>query len=133
MAEQLRDLRTTRFGSHGKEVILIPMSLNKEIPAHLRPVLRELVLGTVDATACRRLNISPRTFSRRVAELLGHLGVESRFQAGMQVMFHELRHGARQTAPSDVGSQRGQVGSVAVLSSPAEGRRQDRDTINGIG
>lgn len=133
MAEQLRDPRTTRFGSHGKEVIHIPMSLIDEIPPHLHPVLRELVLGTVDATACRRLNISPRTFSRRVAELLELLGVTSRFQAGMQVMFHELRYGARQTVPSSARSQHGYVDTGAILRSPAERQRRYRDTVNGIG
>jgi hypothetical protein len=132
VAQQLRDPRITRSGSPGKEVILISMSLNDAIPPHLRPVLRELMLGTVDATACRRLNVSPRTFSRRVAELLNHLGVESRFQAGMQVMFHELRHTARQTVPSGAGSQPGHAGAGAVPISPADRQRRDHDTVNGI-
>jgi DNA-binding NarL/FixJ family response regulator len=133
VAEQLGDPRTTRFTSHNKEVMLIPMSLNDQLPPHLRPVLRELVLGTVDATACRRLKISPRTFTRRVAELLDHLGVESRFQAGMQVMFHELRNGARQTMPSSAGSRRGHADAEAVLGGPAERQRRYRDPVNGIG
>ncbi|GFJ87478.1 hypothetical protein Prum_011200 [Phytohabitans rumicis] len=38
------------------------------------PVLRELLAGTLDVTASRRLNMSPRTFNRRVAELLRYLG-----------------------------------------------------------
>ena len=133
MVEQLREPRTTRFGGYGKEVVHVPMSLIDEIPPHLRPVLRELVLGTVDATACRRLNISPRTFSRRVAELLELLGVSSRFQAGMQVMFQELRHGPRQPVPSGAGSQHGHVDTGAILRSPAERQRRYRETVNGIG
>lgn len=133
MPEGLRDPRTARFGRHGKEVIHIPMSLIDEIPPHLRPVLRELVLGTVDASACRRLDISPRTFSRRIAELLELLGVTSRFQAGMQVMFHELRHEARQTVPSSAWSQHGHVDAGAMLWNPAERQRRYRDPVNGIG
>src|SRR3954464_6083413 len=53
------------------------------LPAHLCPVMEQLLLGVPDATASRRLNMSPRTFSRRVAELLDLLGVATRFQAGV--------------------------------------------------
>ena len=107
MVEQPRDPHRTRFASRDKDVIHVSLSLDNEIPAHLRPVLHELVLGEVDATACRRLNVSPRTFSRRVAELLEHLGVESRFQAGMQVVLWELQHPAHRAV--DAGSQPGPV------------------------
>jgi len=41
--------------------------------------------GQTDVTASRRLNMSPRTFSRRVAELLDYLGVETRFQGGVKI------------------------------------------------
>jgi hypothetical protein len=54
-------------------------------PGHLLDVLEELLSGDTDVTISRRLNISPRTFSRRVAELLEYLGVDNRFQAGMEV------------------------------------------------
>jgi DNA-binding NarL/FixJ family response regulator len=49
-------------------------------------VLAELSRGTPDTVACRNLHMSPRTYSRRVAELLDHLGAESRFQGGAQAV-----------------------------------------------
>ncbi|WP_407565519.1 hypothetical protein [Streptomyces sp. 184] len=55
-------------------------------PPHLVPVLAELSRGTPDTVACRNLHMSPRTYSRRVAELLEHLGAESRFQGGAQAV-----------------------------------------------
>jgi hypothetical protein len=54
-------------------------------PVHLLSILEELLSGDTDVTTSRRLNMSPRTFSRRVAELLDYLGVNTRFQAGMEV------------------------------------------------
>jgi DNA-binding NarL/FixJ family response regulator len=55
---------------------------------HLLSILEELLTGDTDVTMSRRLSMSPRTFSRRVAELLEYLGVNTRFQAGMQVALH---------------------------------------------
>ncbi|MFW6722123.1 hypothetical protein ACHZ98_18570 [Streptomyces sp. MAR4 CNY-716] len=55
-------------------------------PPHLVPVLAELSRGTPDTVACRNLHLSPRTYSRRVAELLECLGAESRFQGGAQAV-----------------------------------------------
>ncbi|KQS71362.1 hypothetical protein ASG41_20100 [Modestobacter sp. Leaf380] len=46
-------------------------------------MLEQLLTGATDHTASQRLGLSPRTFSRRVSELLEHLGVLSRFQAGV--------------------------------------------------
>jgi hypothetical protein len=54
-------------------------------PVQMLPILEELLTGDTDVTVSRRLCMSPRTFSRRVAELLDYLGVNTRFQAGMQV------------------------------------------------
>jgi DNA-binding CsgD family transcriptional regulator len=54
-------------------------------PTHLLSILEELLTGDTDVTMSRRLNMSPRTFSRRVAELLEYLGVSTRFQAGMEI------------------------------------------------
>lgn len=56
-----------------------------EVPEHLVPVLMQLARGGTDATACRKLNVSPRTFSRRVAELFDYLNVETRFQCGAEI------------------------------------------------
>ncbi|MEV0001530.1 hypothetical protein AB0H28_04490 [Micromonospora sp. NPDC050980] len=74
------------------------------VPEHLVPVLAQLLTGAPDTAACRRLNMSPRTFSRRVAELLDHIGVESRFQAGVEAVrrgwvSQVLDHPQRTTAP----------------------------------
>jgi hypothetical protein len=54
-------------------------------PAQMLPILEELLSGDTDVTVSRRLNMSPRTYSRRVAELLDYLGVNTRFQAGMEI------------------------------------------------
>lgn len=51
----------------------------------LWPVVHQLMLGTVDAAASRRLNLSPRTYCRRVSAVLEHLGVDTRFQAGVEI------------------------------------------------
>lgn len=56
------------------------------LPTHLVPVLEQLVCGSTDVTASRRLKISPRTFSRRVAELLEYLHVQTRFQCGAEIV-----------------------------------------------
>jgi hypothetical protein len=85
------------------------LAVNASIPADLIPVLYQLLNGVVDATACRRLNISPRTFSRRVAEVLEQLGVATRFQGGAEC-------GRR--ASMAVG-WRSQDRMLAVLESPA--------------
>ncbi|GAA2572620.1 hypothetical protein [Pseudonocardia hydrocarbonoxydans] len=45
-------------------------------------VLRALGGGSTDECAARELNISTRTYRRRVAELMAQLGASSRFQAG---------------------------------------------------
>jgi|SRR6185437_1839629 hypothetical protein len=57
------------------------------VPQQYRGILDQLLMGTTDITASRNLNISPRTFSRRVAELQDYLQVETRFQCGVQVAF----------------------------------------------
>ena len=56
------------------------------VPEHLVPVLEQLVQGGTDLTASRRLKVSPRTFSRRVAELLDYLHVQTRFQCGAEIV-----------------------------------------------
>ncbi|HEY0640328.1 MAG TPA: hypothetical protein VGD67_22080, partial [Pseudonocardiaceae bacterium] len=54
------------------------------LPEHLQPIVQQLHTGATDVTASRQLGLSPRTYSRRVSELLEYLGVESRFQAGAE-------------------------------------------------
>lgn len=56
-------------------------------PAHLLPIIDQLLRGAPDEAASRRLDMSPRTFSRRVAELLDYLDCTSRFQGGAQAVF----------------------------------------------
>ncbi|MEU5877547.1 hypothetical protein [Spirillospora sp. NPDC047279] len=55
-----------------------------ELPAHLAPVLAALNEGLTDQAAAARLNLSSRTYTRRVSELLTLLGTTSRFQAGIR-------------------------------------------------
>lgn len=54
------------------------------LDAESRRVLRALGSGATDAAAARELGMSLRTYRRRVAELLGALGADSRFQAGLR-------------------------------------------------
>lgn len=49
------------------------------------PVLAELMAGSTDRVACRNLRVSPRTYSRRLAELLTLIGVDTRFQCGFHL------------------------------------------------
>lgn len=71
-------------------------------PEHLMPILAQLLTGATDVTASARLGMSPRTFSRRVSELLECLGVLSRFQAGVAAVNNGwvAPRGVRPTAPS---------------------------------
>jgi DNA-binding NarL/FixJ family response regulator len=55
------------------------------LPEDLLPIVKGLSLGKPDVTVSRLLDMSPRTFSRKVAELLAYLEVETRFQAGAEV------------------------------------------------
>jgi hypothetical protein len=55
-----------------------------QLPPHLAAVLPGLASGNADDVAARQAGISPRTYSRRVAELMIILGVRNRFQAGVE-------------------------------------------------
>jgi hypothetical protein len=55
-------------------------------PPHLATLLPALAVGDPDEVACRRLGISARSYSRRVADLLSILGVQNRFQAGAEAV-----------------------------------------------
>ena len=55
-----------------------------EIGRQGREILRALAAGLTDEAASRRLEMSLRTYRRRVAELMRLLESESRFQAGVQ-------------------------------------------------
>jgi hypothetical protein len=57
----------------------------KSFPEQFLPILKGLSWGKSDVTVSRLIDMSPRTFSRKVAELLAYLDVETRFQAGMEV------------------------------------------------
>ncbi|MFD4697653.1 DNA-binding response regulator [Streptomyces niveus] len=54
------------------------------LPPHLRPVLEAMLCGLTDEATAARLGMSPRTYSRRVGELLTALGTTSRFRAGAE-------------------------------------------------
>ena len=51
-----------------------------------RFLLRQLASGAQDEQIARTLGISLRTVRRRVADLLIELGVDSRFQAGVEAV-----------------------------------------------
>jgi DNA-binding NarL/FixJ family response regulator len=51
-------------------------------PAH-EAILRLLAEGQTDRSIARSLGVTPRTVTRRIAEIFELLGVDSRFQAGI--------------------------------------------------
>lgn len=57
-----------------------------DLPQQLMPVVEALLLGHTDEAASRKLGISPRTYSRRVAELLDCLEAGTRFQGGVELV-----------------------------------------------
>ncbi|MGW4029169.1 DNA-binding response regulator [Streptomyces sp. NPDC004838] len=59
-------------------------ALPHTVPPNLQPVLQALLAGLTDDAAATRLNMSGRTYSRRVGELLAALGTTSRFRAGAE-------------------------------------------------
>jgi hypothetical protein len=76
--------------------------LPPDAPGYLLPIVEALMSEQTDEAACRSLGISPRTFSRRVAELLGHLDVTTRFQGGAEL----VRRGCRDCFWRDEGRPR---------------------------
>ncbi|ADD43166.1 helix-turn-helix domain-containing protein [Stackebrandtia nassauensis] len=50
----------------------------------MQRLLGLLTAGVSDGTAARQLGVSPRTFQRRLQELMASLGARTRFQAGLQ-------------------------------------------------
>lgn len=62
-----------------------PVTAGNPLPRHLKDLVAELATGATDAAAARRLHVSERTVSRRMAEVLDLLGATSRFQAGIVV------------------------------------------------
>lgn len=71
----------------------------RPLPEYLVPIVAQLMTGATDVTASQRLGMSPRTFSRRVSELLDYLGVMSRFQAGVAAVNHGWLVPQRQHPP----------------------------------
>jgi DNA-binding CsgD family transcriptional regulator len=61
-----------------------PRAHGSEPPPHLRAVLAMLASGLPDDRAAERAGLSPRTYSRRVNELMRLLGARSRFEAGIE-------------------------------------------------
>lgn len=61
------------------------LSEGDEPPPHLRSVVTSLASGLPDDRAAQRARMSPRTYARRVAELMRRLGVATRFEAGVEV------------------------------------------------
>ncbi|MET9490048.1 hypothetical protein [Nocardia sp. NPDC006630] len=47
-------------------------------------VLQTLNAGMKDEVAARQLSVSLRTYRRRVADLMGYFGVDTRFELGVQ-------------------------------------------------
>lgn len=68
------------YPPHDRQLVCFEM-----VPAHLRPVLVALLAGATDAVASRQLNVSERTYSRRLAELLDFFESQTRFQVGVRV------------------------------------------------
>jgi DNA-binding NarL/FixJ family response regulator len=87
----------TGFGRSARRVQEI---LPADIPGYLVPVVEALLSGQTDEAVCRRLGVSSRTFSRRVAELLEYLSVSTRFQGGAELVLRGGRDcGTASSAP----------------------------------
>lgn len=61
---------------------LLPDAARSESTCSDQKLLTLLAAGVKDETIARQLMISPRTVTRRVAELLDERGARTRFQAG---------------------------------------------------
>lgn len=83
-AGRVSDLSAAGSSAHRRWAPATPPRAHSRPPEHLQPIIEQLLSGATDLTASQRLGLSPRTFSRRVAELLEHLAAESRFQAGVE-------------------------------------------------
>ena len=70
--------------------------------------------GAKDEQIARTMGISLRTVRRRIASLLAELGVDSRFQAGMEA----VRRGLALAGPTGHrGSRGGSVGDLGLFAS----------------
>jgi hypothetical protein len=117
------DRRAEFAGNARRRDLIHDLAVSAAIPENLIPVFDQLLSGVVDATACRELNMSPRTFSRRVAEVLELLGVATRFQAGAECI-------RRASARVEWNSQQGpMLTALAVSTAVAEmSDQQDVET-----
>ena len=55
-------------------------------PDERRFLLEQLMAGATDEVIARKLGIGLRTVRRRIAELMTELGVDTRFQAGVEAV-----------------------------------------------
>jgi len=60
-----------------------------EQPTVNQRLITLLLAGLTDTASARHLGVSQRTVQRRVAALLGELGVQTRFQAGAKLAFRD--------------------------------------------
>lgn len=62
----------------------------EELDAEQRLMLRMLSAGLSDQAIARQLGIAPRTLTRKLRALLCHLGIQTRFQAGVEAAHRGL-------------------------------------------
>ncbi len=75
------------FDEMWRHAVTVPVLGEPRIAAHSRRQLLELLArGAKDEQIARSMGISLRTVRRRIADLLAELGVDSRFQAGMEAV-----------------------------------------------
>lgn len=80
----LADALTSLFEQMWATAIVVPGPADDGAARAL--LLRELAAGAKDEQIARALGLGLRTVRRRVAELLDELGVETRFQAGVEAV-----------------------------------------------
>src|SRR5450756_3221023 len=68
-----------------------------EQPTPNQRLIALLLAGLTDTASARPLGVSQRTVQRRVAALLGELGVQTRFQAGAKLAFRDTEQPRRMT------------------------------------
>jgi DNA-binding NarL/FixJ family response regulator len=78
---------TLLFETYWDQAVALPDLDTRRPRVDIRgSLLRQLAAGAKDEQIARTLGLSLRTVRRRVAELLIELGVDTRFQAGVEAV-----------------------------------------------
>ena len=83
----LVELVVSYFEALWDRAVAVPALDHGEAPPDLNELLlRQLAQGAKDEQIARTLGVSLRTVRRRIAAIMAELGVDSRFQAGVEAV-----------------------------------------------